>query len=390
MAMPLNLVWPHRIQVALWLVTCCLLCSMVAAEDRVWASADGQSRVRASLIARSDDTVTLKRSDDGRVILVPIARLSEGDRRFLAEQSTAIAETVAPATTAAGSVETSGGPPMTDSIVAPGSPLVSDPVPAERIEFLGGPRIGLPGIGVIESPAPGLRWFSSQAAPATFAGIDDERGLQVRLTRLARPLSPTDRDSLATAIDSQLSTRFGGKIRSTPVGGDRWQIVSAVEPPDGPLVHSLTTVLVREQDTVLIQTVAGSKPLTAEMMTAVLSDLQSPARDTTVPHAVRSEIETVIERWIDLVRSGKHQEFFDQSASPTAIKLADRYPATRDRQIERLKSQLDDTLARLDALRSGTWWAGARYDEVSGRVLFRIADKNFQWVKTDGRWWLNQ
>jgi hypothetical protein len=186
-----------------------------------------------------------------------------------------------------------------------------------------------------------------------------------------------------------LSARFGSKIRSTPAGGDRWQIISAVELPDGPLVHSLTTLLVREQDTVLVQTAARTKALTAEMMTAVLSDLQSPARDTTVPQAVRSEIETVIQQWINLVRDGKHQKFFDQSASPTAIKLADRYPASRDRQIERLKSQPDDTMARLDALRSGSWWAGARYDEVSGRVLFRIADRDLQWVKTDGRWWIN-
>lgn len=394
MPKPPNLVRPRCFQLAVWLSTCCLLSSIVAAEDRIWTSADGQFRVRASLVARSGDTVTLKRSEDGRTIRVPSARLSEADRRFLVERSTAAAATVAPARPGLGPVEAPVGPPATDSIIAPGPPLVFDPLPAERVEYLGGtrigPRIGLPGIGVIESPVPGLRWLSSHTAPGTFAGIDEGRGRQVRLTRLSRPLSPADRDALETAIDSQLSARFGGAIRSTPGGGDRWQVISAVESAEGLLVHSLTTVLVRAQDTVLIQTVAETGALAAEMMTAVLSDLESsPPRDTPIPQTVRSEIEAVIEQWIDLLRAGRLHELFDQSASPTAIKLAARYPATRDRQIERLKSQSDDMLARLEELRAGDWWTRARYDETSDRVLFRLAGEDGQWVKTDGRWWIN-
>jgi hypothetical protein len=53
-----------------------------APELRTWTDSTGQHTVRAALVNKSDTTVTL-RTDAGRDLTLPIAKLSEADREFL-------------------------------------------------------------------------------------------------------------------------------------------------------------------------------------------------------------------------------------------------------------------------------------------------------------------
>lgn len=52
---------------------------------RVWNAATGNFSVEAVLLSRDDASVTLRRADDGREVTVPLAQLSEADRKWVEE-----------------------------------------------------------------------------------------------------------------------------------------------------------------------------------------------------------------------------------------------------------------------------------------------------------------
>ena len=70
----------------------CLLLFLFVLADfalaREWVDSTGKHRVNAELVAVRGDKVVLETAD-GRIISIPIARLSSPDRRFLQERSTA-------------------------------------------------------------------------------------------------------------------------------------------------------------------------------------------------------------------------------------------------------------------------------------------------------------
>ena len=56
------------------------------AAPRQWTDASGTFSVRAELVEFKDGQVHLKKVDDGEVIVVPVGRLSDGDRNYLANR----------------------------------------------------------------------------------------------------------------------------------------------------------------------------------------------------------------------------------------------------------------------------------------------------------------
>ena len=54
-----------------------------AAQERTWSSFNGKFKVTGELIERAGTGVKIKRSDNGKVITVPIEKLSEADQQFL-------------------------------------------------------------------------------------------------------------------------------------------------------------------------------------------------------------------------------------------------------------------------------------------------------------------
>lgn len=54
-----------------------------AAQERTWSSSNGKFKVTGELIERAGTDVKIKRSDNGKVITVPIKKLSEADQQFL-------------------------------------------------------------------------------------------------------------------------------------------------------------------------------------------------------------------------------------------------------------------------------------------------------------------
>ena len=58
---------------------------------RTWHAAAGNFKVRATFVSLDSDTVTLKRAD-GRVIHVPLEKLSKADREYAKQQAKALEE----------------------------------------------------------------------------------------------------------------------------------------------------------------------------------------------------------------------------------------------------------------------------------------------------------
>ena len=54
-----------------------------AAQERTWSSSNGKFKVTGELIERAGTDVKIKRSDNGKVITVPVEKLSEADQQFL-------------------------------------------------------------------------------------------------------------------------------------------------------------------------------------------------------------------------------------------------------------------------------------------------------------------
>lgn len=59
--------------------------STFAAETRTWKTADGKFSVEAELVEATATEVTLRRSDNGKVVKVPLSKLSNSDRDWLAK-----------------------------------------------------------------------------------------------------------------------------------------------------------------------------------------------------------------------------------------------------------------------------------------------------------------
>ena len=71
----------------IWLVIplACWAQAVANSEFRIWTTVDGKkSSVRLKLISKDNDSVRLKREDNGREITLPLSNLSTEDRRFLA------------------------------------------------------------------------------------------------------------------------------------------------------------------------------------------------------------------------------------------------------------------------------------------------------------------
>ncbi|GAB6188180.1 SHD1 domain-containing protein [Thermopirellula anaerolimosa] len=69
----------------IFLVCVLLLVASAAAEVRTWKDKTGKFSIRAELVESDGTTVKLKRAD-GKVISVPVDRLSDQDRQFLEAQ----------------------------------------------------------------------------------------------------------------------------------------------------------------------------------------------------------------------------------------------------------------------------------------------------------------
>ena len=56
-------------------------------QERTWTSQNGKFSVAGTLVEQNDSSVKLKRSDNGKVVTVPLEKLSESDRDFLRSNS---------------------------------------------------------------------------------------------------------------------------------------------------------------------------------------------------------------------------------------------------------------------------------------------------------------
>lgn len=61
-----------------------LVTSSLVAQQRTWKDTSGKFSVQAELVEVTDESVVLKRTDNGKQISVPLGRLSQADREFLA------------------------------------------------------------------------------------------------------------------------------------------------------------------------------------------------------------------------------------------------------------------------------------------------------------------
>lgn len=64
-----------------------------ASQPRVWTNSSGEHKVRATLVEVTDDAVRLKKASDGKIVTVPLAKLSEADQQWVAKHGKSAAAT---------------------------------------------------------------------------------------------------------------------------------------------------------------------------------------------------------------------------------------------------------------------------------------------------------
>jgi hypothetical protein len=69
-----------------FLIMLCLIPSLVQAEQRVWTSADGKNRVRGEIKGTNGKLVILEKSSDGKLHVIPLSMLSNGDQEFVRQK----------------------------------------------------------------------------------------------------------------------------------------------------------------------------------------------------------------------------------------------------------------------------------------------------------------
>lgn len=58
-------------------------------EPRLWTSRDGRFKVEAVLVSASEDSIQLKRTDNGKTVSVPIEKISDEDQAYVQEYAAA-------------------------------------------------------------------------------------------------------------------------------------------------------------------------------------------------------------------------------------------------------------------------------------------------------------
>ncbi|MCA9267332.1 MAG: PQQ-binding-like beta-propeller repeat protein, partial [Planctomycetales bacterium] len=78
---------PHRLLIAAWLGLCAAIqpASVCFAESRTWTDASGKFRIEAELLSYADGVLQLQKGD-GKVVGVPLGKLSAADQRWLREE----------------------------------------------------------------------------------------------------------------------------------------------------------------------------------------------------------------------------------------------------------------------------------------------------------------
>lgn len=352
---------------------------------RLWTSSDGEFKVQATLIERSSDSIQIKRVDNGKVVKVPIDKLSATDTAYLKQLS----------------AETIESESSMDEV--PSNELAPAPAPEPGVK-----RFQVPNYGSVPDFGPENPWVVESQSPLRIVvknpGIKSDPKIIGRASvTVERSLKPEERADFVRSTEERIKKLIVElKGRETPIQGgssDPKESSCRIEFESPGITWSscVTDILFQEDKTIVIESIfQGSDRQwgTAVKTTNNIRDVikkdkgwlpksSDPNRNfTKIPPEIKKEIQVAAARIIDLVDQGKIRELLEEFISQEIQKKIFADETERTETIERFKRQgkpkrLREAMESLD-------WDFATYSQDKQEVTFTNIDFTFR--RVDGKW----
>jgi formylglycine-generating enzyme required for sulfatase activity len=353
---------------------------------RLWASSDGKFKVQATLVERSEDSIQIKRVDNGKVVTVPIEKLSATDVAYLNQLP----------------AETTDLESSMDEV--PSNEVASAPEPHPGVN-----RFQVPNYGSVPDFGPENPWVVESQSPLRLVvknpGIKSgPEGIVGRASvTVERSLKPEERADFVKSTEERLKKlMLELKGRETPTQGgshDPKESSCRIEftSPGVPWSDCVTDILFQEDKTIVIESIfqgSGRQWGTTVKTTNDIRDVikkdkgwlpksNDPNRPITkIPPDIKKEIQVAASRIIDLVDQDKIRELLEEFISAEIQKKIFANETELTETIERFKRQGKPNAIR-EAMESLDW-EFATYSKEKQAVEFTNIDFTFR--RVDGKW----
>jgi len=286
---------------------------------RLWTSSDGEFKVQATLIERSSDSIQIKRVDNGKVVKVPIDKLSATDTAYLKQLPAEMNESES----------------SMDEV--PSNEVASVPAPEPGVK-----RFQVHNYGSVPDFGPENPWVVESQSPLRIVvknpGINSNpEGIVGRASvTVERSLKSEERGDFVKSTEERLKklivelkgreTQMQGGSHDPKESSCRIEFTS----PGVPWSDCVTDILFQEDKTIVIESIfqgRGRQWGTAVKTTNNIRDMikkdkgwlpksSDPNRPITkIPPDIKKEIQVAAGRIIDLVDQGKIGELFEEFIS---------------------------------------------------------------------------
>lgn len=373
---------------------CCFVLfslELAAQEPREWTSGNGKYTVRAAVVDVDGESVRLKRVDSGKVIEVPLGKLSDADRSYLQSlesKADSPSERMRP--------DRAATKPAVDadaSIIAETAP--APPTPGEvGIEILGDTQFRLVPFGTIAVPADGMFWRIESHDPPVFISEAKPQGEAVLLTVMPAVADAAQRQAMVkghynTLVQQLTDAGFlqlrGTRPDASAEPSDTVSYYLAGElPENGGSRHFLTELKFTDDFTYIFQATAPAQDR-AEKLIAVKETFQARGSHprAQVPQKVVVEVQKRINEMVVLLESGDSEAILKELMPANVYQSLRSDEAKWSAIVRRFEGEKLDRLKKVLASIS---WDHARYDAEEQSVVFATSPRSAEFKKVDGKW----
>lgn len=361
-----------------------------ADRPRSWSSADGKFTVKATLVDVSEESVRLKRSDNGKTITVPVKMLSEGDQDFVVNLRYAAAL----------------NPPPADAKTEPDSSASDASAPDASNQSVGMPKrdeIGIEALseleyrlipfGKIEVPADGMVWRIASPDPPVFVAQKPNDPQALILTVTPASKGQPQRVAACKAIYNQMVTQLkktgmkdlqSAKLDLESKIPDQVRFSVMGKAAEGGEGHFVTEIHFHDTYTFVFQATSTN----AENATFIIENTKTFVPDgskqsVSLPDDVKEGVTASVTSLQKQLAAGDIEGLLKDVMPPDVYKTFQEDPSKWNDVVRTFKTRKSDVLSK--SLQEIDW-SKAEYDAATRKVTFPVSPRPVAFMEIDGQW----
>lgn len=380
-------------------LACCFgLFALAALADdpRTWTSKSGRYSVHAEVVDVTDQSVRLKRAEDGKIIEVRLDQLSDGDRQYVQSLNTPAAGTPAARTQ---TVQPDTDPEVVVDARDPAgaaAPLDALPAPDQiGIEIVSDTQFRLIPFGAIVVPGEEMSWRIASRQPPVFIAQQGESGAEAVVLTVAPALAKqAQRQAMLKGHYNTLVQQLTGagfqNVRGTKldpeteVGDVVGYNLAADLPDDGGERNFITELQFGKDYTYIFQSSAPSMGR-AQTLIRVAETFQPVGSQSKVaiPAEVVTGLKKRLEEIVMLLETEDTEAILRELMPPD---IYQRMQSDDERWTRVVADFAGGKSAELKKALSEVDWDHAEYDADAQTVRFPVAPRSIVFKNIDGKW----